>query len=333
MFKINERVIGKGHPTFFIAEGGLNHNGDINIAKKLVDEAKNCGVDAIKFQTFKTESFVSKSNQYFDVFKNAELSYNEFLELKSYSEKKEIIFFSAPFDLESASFLNEIDIPCFKIASSDLTNFPLIEHIAKMNKPIILSTGSATMDETEEAVNCCLKNGNNQLAILHCVANYPAKPEEVNLNVIQSMNSKFEFPIGYSDNGDSNLVDLVATSVGATIIEKHFTLDKKMDGPDHSFSIEPSSLRDLILQIREVEAIRGNGLKYPTKWEIEGKVALRKSIVSNQDFKAGDEITENSISIKRPATGIAPKYFKEIIGKKLKNDLSNDTPIMWEDLD
>ena len=331
MFKINSTTL-NGKNTYVIAEGGLNHNGDINIAKKLINAAKECGANAIKFQTYKTENFVRETNQYFDVFKNAELTFKEFKELKNYSESIGLTFFSTPFDMESAEFLNELEIPCFKIASSDLTNLPLITKIAKMQKPMIISTGLSTMNEINDAVNCCLFEGNNQIAILHCVANYPTQPNEVNMNVINTLKKTFDFPIGYSDNGESSLVDIVAVSMGANIIEKHFTLDKKMLGPDHGFSIEPNGLKLLISQIHEVDQMKGDGIKIPQFSEIENRLAIRKSITAKRDLQEGEKIQEDDISIKRPADGIEPKYIPMILGKTVKTNIKKDSPIFWSNI-
>jgi sialic acid synthase SpsE len=331
MFKINSTTLNEKN-TYFIAEGGLNHNGDINIAKKLIDVAKECGADAIKFQTYKSENFVRETNQYFDVFKNAELTFEQFKELKNYSENIGLTFFSTPFDMESAEFLNELGMPCFKIASSDLTNLPLITKIAKMQKPMIISTGLSTMNEINDAVNCCLFEGNNQIAILHCVANYPTQPNEVNMNVINTLKKTFDFPIGYSDNGESALVDIVAVSMGANIIEKHFTLDKKMAGPDHGFSIDPNGLKSLISQIHEVDQMKGDGIKIPQFSEIKNRLAIRKSITAKRDLQQGEKIQENDISIKRPADGIEPKYITMILGKTINTNIKKDSPILWSNI-
>ena len=331
MFKINSTTL-NGKNTYVIAEGGLNHNGDINIAKKLINAAKECGANAIKFQTYKTENFVRETNQYFDVFKNAELTFKEFKELKNYSESIGLTFFSTPFDMESAEFLNELGIPCFKIASSDLTNLPLITKIAKMQKPMIISSGLSTINEINDAVNCCLFEGNNQIAILHCVANYPTQPNEVNMNVINTLKKTFDFPIGYSDNGESSLVDIVAVSMGANIIEKHFTLDKKMAGPDHGFSIDPNGLKSLISQIHEVDQMKGDGIKIPQFSEIENRLAIRKSITAKRDLQEGEKIQEDDISIKRPADGIEPKYIPMILGKTVKTNIKKDSPIFWSNI-
>ena len=331
MFKIDSTTLTEKN-TYVIAEGGLNHNGDINIAKKLIDSAKECGANAIKFQTYKTENFVRETNQYFDVFKNAELNFEQFEELKNYSKSIGLTFFSTPFDIESAEFLNQLEIPCFKIASSDLTNLPLITKIAKMQKPMIISSGLSTMNEINDAVNCCLFEGNNQIALLHCVANYPAQPDEVNMNVINTLKKTFGFPIGYSDNGESSLVDIVAVSMGANIIEKHFTLDKKMSGPDHSFSIDPNGLKSLISQIHEIDQMKGDGIKIPQFSEIKNRLTIRKSITAKRDLQQGEKIQEGDISIKRPADGIEPKYLTMILGKTINTNIKKDSPIFWSSI-
>jgi sialic acid synthase SpsE len=331
MFKIDSTTLTEKN-TYVIAEGGLNHNGDINIAKKLIDSAKECGANAIKFQTYKTENFVRETNQYFDVFKNAELNFEQFEELKNYSKNIGLTFFSTPFDIESAEFLNQLEIPCFKIASSDLTNLPLITKIAKMQKPMIISSGLSTMNEINDAVNCCLFEGNNQIALLHCVANYPAQPNEVNMNVINTLKKTFGFPIGYSDNGESSLVDIVAVSMGANIIEKHFTLDKKMSGPDHSFSIDPNGLKSLISQIHEIDQMKGDGIKIPQFSEIKNRLTIRKSITAKRDLQQGEKIQEGDISIKRPADGIEPKYLTMILGKTINTNIKKDSPIFWSSI-
>ena len=331
MFKIDSTTLTEKN-TYVIAEGGLNHNGDINIAKKLIDSAKECGANAIKFQTYKTENFVRETNQYFDVFKNAELNFEQFEELKNYSKNIGLTFFSTPFDIESAEFLNQLEIPCFKIASSDLTNLPLITKIAKMQKPMIISSGLSTMNEINDAVNCCLFEGNNQIALLHCVANYPAQPNEVNMNVINTLKKTFGFPIGYSDNGESSLVDIVAVSMGANIIEKHFTLDKKMSGPDHSFSIDPNGLKSLISQIHEIDQMKGDGIKIPQFSEIKNRLTIRKSITAKRDLQQGEKIQEDDISIKRPADGIEPKYITMILGKTINTNIKKDSPIFWSNI-
>lgn len=330
---IDNKKIGKGQNVYFIAEAGLNHNGDVKIAKKMINEAHICGADAIKFQTYKAELFLSESSQYFKFFKDVELDFEEFGELKDHAKSIGITFFSAPFDIESADYLKKINVPCFKIASADLTNIPLLAHIANMNLPMIISTGLATMQEIQEAVNICNYHGNKNLALLHCVANYPTLPEETNMNSINTMKERFGIPVGYSDNGDSTLVDLVAASIGADIIEKHFTLDRKMQGPDHSFSIDPLSLKNLIAEIRLVEKIKGDGIKVPQKSEINNRNAIRKSITASRNIQKGEQLIDSNLSIKRPAVGIEPKYLTKILGKKVNKNIDKDIPITWLDFD
>jgi len=329
---IQEKVIGHENPTFFVAEAGLNHNGDLEIAKKMIDAASESKADAIKFQTFKTNEFLSKSSEYFDFFKNTELSFNDFEEINEYAKRKNIIFFSAPFDLSSAEFLLQIQVPCFKIASSDLTNFPLIKKIANSQKPIIISTGLADLEEVEHTVNFCERENNDKIILLHSVSNYPTNPIETNLKAMDTLHKKFQCPVGYSDNGDSELVDLVAVSMGANIIEKHFTLDKNMEGPDHSFSIEPNNLKKLISDIRLIEKMKGNGNKKPQNSEKEAIKAIRKSLTARIDIMKGQKISLDNVAIKRPENGIKPEFLEEIIGKTVTKDIQIDTPINFEDL-
>ena len=324
--------IGSRNPTFFIAEAGLNHNGRIDLAKKMIDEAHNAGANAIKFQTYKTESFLSSSSQYFDFFKNVELSFEEFKEIKNHADNSGIIFLSTPFDFESSDYLKKIGVPAFKIASADLTNIPLLSHIAKMDLPMLISTGLGTMEEIQESINLCNSVGNNKIAILHCVADYPTNPEEANLSVINTMKEKFQIPIGYSDNGESMIVDEIAVSLGADIIEKHFTLDKNMQGPDHSFSILPNDLKQLIAKFRLIEKIKGNGIKSPSNSEIKNKITIRKSITCSKFIHDGDILSSDNIAIKRPGDGIEPKHWDKIIGKRSTRDIEKDELIQWSDI-
>ena len=330
--EINTKKIGEKNPTYFIAEAGLNHNGQIDIARKMIDEAHNAGADAIKFQTYKSKNFLSESSEYFDFFKNVELTYDDFENLKHHADKRGITFLSTPFDFESADFLEKIGISAFKIASSDLTNIPLIEHIAKMNLPMIISTGLGTLEEIDESVEVCNSIGNEKIAILHCVADYPANEEKANLDALITMKNKYKVPIGYSDNGESTIVDEVAVSLGADIIEKHFTLDKKMDGPDHSFSILPTDMKQLITKFRLIEKIKGNGDKVPNDAEINNKIAIRKSITCSEPIKTGEIFSLENIAIKRPGDGIEPKFWGKIIGKKAIRNINKDEKISWDDI-
>ncbi len=306
--EIDGKVIGPHKPTYFIAEAGLNHNTDIKLAKKLIEEAHNCGADAVKFQTFKSEKFLTPTSSYYNGFKQAELSYDKFAELKDFAKSVGITFFSAPFDIESADFLKEIGVQCFKIASGDFTDLPLIRHVAKMNVPMIISTGVANMEEVEEVVNLCMFESNKKIALLHCIAHYPTDPEEANLLAMDTMRKKFHVPVGYSDNGESLLVDIVAASMGANLIEK------------------------LISKIRIVESMHGDGIKAPQISEMEVRQDIRKSITAAEDISENEIITAEKLLTKRPAIGIKPKYFERVVGKKANKKIKKDTAIQWEDL-
>ena len=331
--EIDGKSIGPNEPTYFIAEAGLNHNTDIKLAKNLIEEAKNCGADAVKFQTYKSEQFLTPSSNFFKGFKDAELAHEKFSELKDHAKNVGITFFSAPFDRQSSDYLNEIDVPCFKIASGDMTDIPLIKHVAKMHKPMIISTGLANMDEVENAVNACLYEGNRKIILLHCIAHYPTEPHETNLLAMDTLRKKFQCPIGYSDNGEPLLVDIVAASMGANIIEKHFTLDKKLPGPDHFFSIDPAGLKKLISEIRIVESMKGDGIKSPQISELELRTQTRKSITASMDIQEGEILTEEKLLTKRPAVGIEPKYFNQILGKKVNRTIKQNDAILWEYID
>ncbi|MBU3174992.1 N-acetylneuraminate synthase [Clostridium estertheticum] len=341
MFKIENKVIGDGNQAFIIAEAGVNHNGDINIAKQLVDKAVISGVDAIKFQTFKTEKLVTgyadmadyqKSNighasSQFNMLKQLELSQESFIKIQEYCKYKEIMFLSTPFDFESADFLESIGMPAFKISSGDLTNIPLLEHIAKFNKPIILSSGMANLSEIEEALNAIYCLGNKEVAVLHCTSNYPAKLQSVNLNAMNTIKNAFNVVGGYSDHTKGITVPIAATAIGADIIEKHFTLDKSMQGPDHKASLNPTELKDMVQSIRDVEMALGNGIKRYNPSEVDTIKAARKSIVASRYIKKGQIITLMDLDYKRPGTGLSPKFYVDIVGKKTNRDIKMDEQI------
>jgi N,N'-diacetyllegionaminate synthase len=341
MFNIEDKVIGDGNGAFIIAEAGVNHNGDINIARKLVDEAIFAGVDAIKFQTFKTEKLVTgyadmaqyqknnlgKVDSQFNMLKKLELSYEEFIELQAYCQHKGIMFLSTPFDFESADFLESIGMKAFKISSGDLTNIPLLEHIAKFNKPIILSSGMATLSEIEEAINAIYSLGNKEVAVLHCTSNYPAKLESVNLNAMNTIKNAFKIISGYSDHTEGITIPIAAVAMGGNIIEKHFTLDKSMEGPDHKASLNPLELKAMIVAIRDVEMALGTGIKRYNLSEVDTMKAARKSIVAARNIKVGESIEFLDLDYKRPGTGLPPKFYVDIVGKKANRDIKVDEQI------
>ncbi|MBZ9607792.1 N-acetylneuraminate synthase [Clostridium estertheticum] len=341
MFKIGNKAIGDGNSTFIIAEAGVNHNGDINIAKDMVDKAVFAGADAIKFQTFITEKLVTgyaemaeyqkdnigKSDSQFNMLKKLELSRESFIEIQEYCIHKKIMFLSTPFDFESADFLAYIGVEAFKISSGDLTNIPFLEHIARFNKPIILSSGMATLSEIEETINVINFLGNKEIAVLHCTSNYPAKLESVNLNAMNTIKKSFEIVSGYSDHTEGITVPIAAVAMGANIIEKHFTMDKSMEGPDHKASLNPIELKEMVKAIRDVEIALGTGIKMYNFSEVDTMKAARKSIVAVRYIKAGESIRFSDLDYKRPGTGLPPKVYIDIVGRKTNRDIKIDEQI------
>ena len=329
---------------FIIAEAGVNHNGSVKLAKKLVDAAKEAGADAVKFQTFKTKNLVTKNarkaeyqiknsgeESQYEMIKKLELSPDEFWEIAKYAEDKGIIFLSSPFDSESVDLLDEIDIPAFKIASGEITNFPLLKCIAKKQKPVILSTGMSTIGEVEEALNL-IEKYNDDIILMHCLTNYPAKKEDANLNVIKTLEYAFKRPVGFSDHTSGIEMSVAAVALGSCVIEKHFTIDKNLPGPDHKASLEPHELSEMVKAIRNIEKGLGNGIKKPTDDEIKIKKLVRKSIVAKEDILKGSILTEEMLEIKRPGTGIEPKYLDELVGKELIEDIKKDDLLKWNQL-
>lgn len=328
--------------VFIIAEAGVNHNGDISLAKKLIDAASEAGADAVKFQSFKAEKLVTKTaekanyqvettdnqeNQY-AMIKKLELDYDKHQELIDYCTSKNILFLSSPFDLESIDLLNNLGMEIFKIPSGEITNLPYLLKIAKLKKQVILSTGMATLGEIESALNVLKENGTEHITILHCNTEYPTPMEDVNLKAMKTLSHAFKIDVGYSDHTLGIEIPIAAVAMGATIIEKHFTLDKNMEGPDHRASLEPDELREMISSIRNIEKALGNGLKTPTGSEKKNKSVARKSIVAKTDIKQGNIFSEDNLTIKRPGTGISPMFWNELIGKKATKDYLQDELII-----
>ena len=346
MITKKKKKIGSKHPTFIIAEAGVNHNGDLKLAKKLVDKAVEAEVDAIKFQTFKTENLVSKqapkanyqvektneTESQFEMLKKLELSLNDHRKLKKYCKKKDILLLSTPFDFDSVDIIEDLGLPLYKVGSGDTNNLPLLEYIAQKNKPIILSTGMSDLSDVEEAVDTILGTGNDKLILLHCVSNYPANYSNINLRALDTLKQSFQLPVGYSDHTLGIEIPTAAVARGAVIIEKHFTLDKNMEGPDHQASLGSEELKQLVNRIRHVEKALGTGVKKPAKTELKNIEAVRKSLVVSENIDAGEVITKDKIKIKRPGTGIEPKFLEIIIGKKAKCDLTVDHLLKWGDV-
>ncbi|MFH1642151.1 MAG: N-acetylneuraminate synthase [Nanoarchaeota archaeon] len=337
--KIANKLVGKDQPCFIIAEAGINHNGQVDLAKKLVDEAKKAGADAVKFQTFATDQFLSKNiaepknvESILKIAKGLELSKEDHYELSKYCKQKGIIFISTPLDNGSVDLLDKIGVPMFKVASCDLDNLPLLAYIAKKGKPMIVSTGMAKLSEVEEAIDVIRSCGNEDIILLHCVSKYPSNAEQTNLNAMKTLETAFKLPVGYSDHTMGINISLAAVSLGAKVIEKHFTLDKKMEGYDHAISADPKELVNMINGIREVEKSFGTGIKAPSKDEIEMKKPMRRSIIANADIKKGEVIKPEMIIAKRPGTGISPKFFDFIVGRKATRDINKDEFIYFKDV-
>ena len=330
--------------VFIIAEAGVNHNGRLDLAYQLIDVAKDAGADAVKFQTFKAENVVSKladkaeyqkkttgsDKSQLEMVKKLELSFGDFVKLKKYCDKKGIMFLSTPFDHQSIDFLYDL-VDIYKIPSGGITNYPYLKHIAAKNKSIIMSTGMANLGEIEEAINTIRSvNSQAQISLLHCTTNYPTSYEEVNLKAMQTLAAAFQLPVGYSDHTLGIEVPVAAVAMGAKIIEKHFTLDKNLPGPDHKASLEPGELKEMVKAIRNIEKALGDGIKKPNISEIEIMKVARRSLIATRDIRAGEVIKESDIAIKRPGTGILPKFKDIIIGMKLINDIRQDEPFRWE---
>lgn len=328
--------------VFIIAEAGDNHNGDYNLALQLVDKAVEAGADCVKFQTFITENVISKfaekadyqkentgeSESQYEMVKKLELSFEQFRSIKGYCEKKGILFLSTPFDLDSIDFLQEIDIPFWKIPSGEITNLPYLEKIAKTKKDIILSTGMSTMEEIGQALDILKKNGAGNITLLHCNTEYPTPFEDVNLQAMKTMKKAFGVSVGYSDHTVGIEVPVAAVAMGATVIEKHFTLDKNMEGPDHKASLEPDELRQMVTSIRNIEKAMGSDVKQPSPSEKKNINIARKSIVAKRAIQKGEILTEENLYIKRPGDGISPMRWYEIIGTKAVKDFVEDELIV-----
>ena len=339
--EIGNKLIGEEEPCFIIAEAGVNHNGDTKLAMQLIDAAKDAGADAVKFQTFKTENLLSKNivvpkhveskESLFDTIRGLELSEEAHYMLSEYCKQKGIVFMSTPMDNNSVDLLEDIGVPVFKVASCDLDNLPLLKYISKTEKPIILSTGMGSISEVGEAIEVIKSNGNADIILLHCVSAYPPKVEDVNLRAMETLRNAFKLTVGYSDHTIGINIPLAAVALGAKVIEKHFTLDKNMEGPDHAVSADPDDLERLVSGIREIEESFGTGVKVPSKDEIEMRRSFRKSIVAIADIKKGATIMPEMLSVKRPGTGISPKYFDFVAGRKAERDLSKDDLITMDD--
>lgn len=324
--------------TYIIAEAGVNHNGSLKLAKLMIDKAKEAGVDCIKFQSFVSKNVVSKNafkaeyqkeqtninESQLNMLRKLELSFDDFKELKKYCSLKGIEFLSTAFDFDSIDFLNSLEIRTWKIPSGEITNLPYLIKIARTNKPVILSTGMSTIDEIREAINVLKSNGCGNITLLHCTTEYPAPYEDVNLKAMLTLKKKFECEVGYSDHTKGIEVSIAAVAMGATVIEKHFTLDRNMEGPDHKASLEPDELKAMVNAIHNVEISIGSDDKKPAESEKKNIDIARKSIVAKHNIKKGQILTEENVTVKRPGNGISPMRWFEIIGKTAVRDFEED---------
>jgi N-acetylneuraminate synthase len=325
--------------VFIIAEAGVNHNGDIILARRLVDAAVQAGVDAVKFQTWKTELLVTKDakqavyqsdntgivESQFDMLKRLELSYANFRDLKTYCDASNIVFMSTPDEIESADFLTGLQ-SIFKIGSGELTNLPFLRHVGKLNKEIILSTGMGDLGEIEDALNVLISAGTakERITVLHATTEYPCPIAEVNLNAMNSIRNAFQIRVGYSDHTKGIEIPIAAVAMGACVIEKHFTLDRNLPGPDHKASLEPDELKAMVRAIRNIEVALGDGVKHVTQSEARNKSVARKSLVASQVIRAGESFGVNNIVAKRPGTGISPMRWDEVMGLYARRDFAVD---------
>jgi N,N'-diacetyllegionaminate synthase len=336
--------IGTGHPCFIIAEAGVNHNGDLDTALRLIDAAVSAGADAVKFQTFKAERLISygapkaryqlrttaRDESHLDMVRRLELSVQEHRELVSHCNARDILFLSSPFDEGSADLLQQLGVAAFKIPSGEITNLEFVEYVASKGKPMLVSTGMSWLGEVEAAVRAVARTGNENLVLLHCVSSYPAEAGDANLRAMHTMSRAFQVPVGYSDHTLGIEVPLAATALGACVIEKHFTLDRAMPGPDHSASLEPDRLTELVRGIRIVEQALGHGRKEPAECEADTAAVARRSLVATCDILAGTVLSGTMIAAKRPGTGIAPQLKSVLVGRRALIDIAAETVLTWE---
>ena len=327
--------------VFVIAEAGVNHNGDIKIAKQLIDAASAAKADAVKFQTFKTENLVcktakkaeyqleitDKSETQFEMLKKLELTEQMHKELMQYCDKKKIMFLSTPFDIESIKLLSDLGMQIFKIPSGEITNLPYLREIARQQKKVILSTGMSNLDEVKAAVDVLKNNESNDITLLHCNTQYPTPVSDVNLLAMVKMQEELGLPVGYSDHTQGIEIPIAAVALGATVIEKHFTLDKNMEGPDHKASLEPHELKQMVDGLRKIECALGYGIKQVSESEKANVSVVRKSIVAAVNIKNGEKFTEKNLTTKRPGNGISPMRWDEVVGTIANRDYEADEMI------
>lgn len=342
--RIADKIIGQTSPVFIIAEAGVNHNGDIEIARRLVKEAALCGVDCIKFQTFKAEQVVTSSapkaayqlkttdttESQIDMLRKIELSREDHIIVKKYAEEMGLIFISTPYNFDDVDFLESIHIQAYKVASGQIVETPFLRKIARTGKPIILSTGMATLAEVDNALMAIQEEGNEKVILMQCTTNYPSNITDANLRVLNTYQSTFDVLTGYSDHTIGDEAAIVSVALGAVMLEKHFTIDKSLPGPDHSSSITPDELKTLVKKIRNAQASLGSALKRPGVIERVNALNMRRSLVASRFIGKGEKFTADNITFKRPATGLPPLFYDMIVGRRALKEISLDEIISME---
>jgi N-acetylneuraminate synthase/N,N'-diacetyllegionaminate synthase len=365
--KVFTKYVGDRKPCFIIAEAGSNHNGSVELGKELIEKAKESGADAVKFQAFKTSELVtinankanyqkgkSKGKSQYEMLKDLELTQRDHKTLIAHAKKNKIPIFHSVFDKKSTNMISKLGAKVFKIGSGEITNLPLIEHVAKKKKPLIISTGMSIMDEIREAVEAARSVGNNKIILMHCTTGYPSKLRDSNLRALRTLRERFRVPVGHSDHTKGLTAGVAAAALGASMLEKHFTSDKKSHGPDHSMSMDPAEFSELVQKVRKVqgkavesnlvrileqtgmvvtpnliEKILGSSLKKPTKSELAQRVWARKSVVAGKSIRKGIKIKKSMLSIKRPGFGVEPKYLNDLVGRKAKVNIKKDSLVEW----
>lgn len=343
----NHNYFDKLKRCYLIAEIGVNHNGDMALARMMIEAAKLAGADAVKFQTFSADSLVTLGTPkvlyqestteldetHYEMIKKLELGFDEHIHLKDYCDNVGVDFLSTPYDIQSAKFLNEnLNVKLFKTASADIVDLPLQKFIASCGKPSIVATGMASLGEIEKVCDIYRNVNNNDLILLHCVSNYPCADESINMSVMKTLNQAFQIPVGYSDHSVGNTAAILATTFGAKVIEKHFTLDKKLPGPDHRASSTPDEFSELVLQVRRAEKMLGNPVKKCQSEELQMAEVSRKSIVLSKELKAGEVVAQECLALKRPGTGVSSVYLDYFIGKKVNKNKPAESQMYFEDV-
>lgn len=345
LISIRDRVVGPGNDCFVIAEAGVNHNGSIDLAHKLIDAAAEAKVDAIKFQTFDPDKLaapeapkaeyqvknMSEAGNQLEMLRKLVLTKSAYPELMKHAAEKGLMFLSTPFDEDSADFLEGINVPAFKISSGDLTNHPFLDHVARKGRPVLLSTGMSSMEEVDAAVKIIKSTGNSQLILFHCVTNYPTDPADCNLRAMTTLRSRFEVPVGWSDHTVGIDISLASVALGAETLEKHFTLDRTLPGPDHVASLEPDELAAMVQAIRRVESAMGDGEKRPKGCEMATAPVARKSLHWKKDLQTGETVAGTDAIALRPGNGIPPGKLASIVGRRIVRDVRRGQMISDED--